>query len=210
MRSASYRRRTYWKARRDPAPGDFRRRVMTLRVRADIGGTFTDLVLVSDDGSTFAFGKVLTTPLQPDDAVVDGMQALLDGTSADRSQSATVVHGTTLFTNALIERKGAKTAPITTRARRPTPSARACQVAALTRQPTRAGPIRRGANSVTKAIPTTPSTYSGRVDGSGTSMTPLQLSPQVDGFDVVILIVTSIRESKFKWKSTSTVPNRPG
>jgi len=88
---------------------------MRFRIGADIGGTFTDIVLVSDDGSVFAFGKVLTTPLQPDDAVIAGIGGLLDARGIDRAQVATVVHGTTLFTNALIERKGATTALVTTR-----------------------------------------------------------------------------------------------
>ncbi|MEM8813047.1 MAG: hydantoinase/oxoprolinase family protein [Pseudomonadota bacterium] len=88
---------------------------MGLRIGADIGGTFTDLVLISDDGRQFHFGKVLTTPRQPDDAVVVGIGKVLSETEALRGDVANVVHGTTLFTNALIERKGAKTALITTK-----------------------------------------------------------------------------------------------
>ena len=88
---------------------------MGLRIGADIGGTFTDLVLISDDGKQFHFGKVLTTPRQPDDAVVAGIGKVLDETGATRTNVANVVHGTTLFTNALIERKGARTALITTK-----------------------------------------------------------------------------------------------
>ena len=88
---------------------------MSLRIGADIGGTFTDLVLISDDGKKFHFGKVLTTPRQPDDAVLTGVGKVLAETGAAPGNVANVVHGTTLFTNALIERKGAKTALITTR-----------------------------------------------------------------------------------------------
>ncbi|MEM8972072.1 MAG: hydantoinase/oxoprolinase family protein [Pseudomonadota bacterium] len=88
---------------------------MGLRIGADIGGTFTDLVLISDDGKQFHFGKVLTTPRQPDDAVVAGVGKVLTETEASRAKVTNVVHGTTLFTNALIERKGAKTALITTK-----------------------------------------------------------------------------------------------
>ena len=88
---------------------------MSLRVGADIGGTFTDLVIVGRDGSTFEFEKILTTPSQPDDAVVEGMDRLLTRLGTNRSEIANVVHGTTLFVNALIERKGARTALITTR-----------------------------------------------------------------------------------------------
>lgn len=87
---------------------------MSLRIGADIGGTFTDLILVDDGGETFQVGKVLTTPDQPDDAVLVGVERVLSATGADPSGVSHVVHGTTLFTNALIERKGARTALITT------------------------------------------------------------------------------------------------
>lgn len=88
---------------------------MKLRVGADVGGTFTDIALVSDDGSTFEFGKILTTPRQPDDAIIEGVDRVLTSVDADRASIESFVHGTTLFTNALIERKGAKTAMITTK-----------------------------------------------------------------------------------------------
>ncbi|MCT8974246.1 hydantoinase/oxoprolinase family protein [Microbaculum marinisediminis] len=88
---------------------------MKLRVGADVGGTFTDIVLVSDDGSIFEFGKILTTPRQPDDAIIEGVDRVLTAAAADRAGVESIVHGTTLFTNALIERKGARTAMITTK-----------------------------------------------------------------------------------------------
>ena len=84
------------------------------RISADIGGTFTDLVIVSDDGKTFQIDKVLTTPAEPDDAVLQGVRQVLDETGAKATDISHVVHGTTLFTNALIERKGARTALVTT------------------------------------------------------------------------------------------------
>jgi N-methylhydantoinase A len=87
---------------------------MSHRIGADIGGTFTDLVLVDDAGALFKIAKVLTTPEQPDRAVEQGIAEVL-GQSEVASSVAHVVHGTTLFTNALIERKGARTALITTR-----------------------------------------------------------------------------------------------
>jgi N-methylhydantoinase A len=83
-----------------------------MRLGADIGGTFTDIVLVDDATGLFRLGKVLTTPAQPDDGVINGIKQVIDGDAADVSH---VVHGTTLFTNALIERKGALTALVTTR-----------------------------------------------------------------------------------------------
>ena len=87
---------------------------MNLRIGADIGGTFTDLILVDDSGKTFQVGKVLTTPDQPDDAVLTGIGRVLTETKVDPGSVSHVVHGTTLLTNALIERKGARTALITT------------------------------------------------------------------------------------------------
>ncbi|MEM8822921.1 MAG: hydantoinase/oxoprolinase family protein [Pseudomonadota bacterium] len=87
---------------------------MSVRIASDIGGTFTDIVVVSDDGATFEIGKILTTPRRPDDAVIEGIAqvlAKLDPPPDIRN----LVHGTTLFTNALIERKGARTAMITTK-----------------------------------------------------------------------------------------------
>jgi N-methylhydantoinase A len=88
---------------------------MAFRVGSDVGGTFTDLILVDDEGETFQVGKVLTTPDRPDDAVVDGLRQALDAAGVDATAVAHVIHGTTLFTNALIERKGARTALVTTR-----------------------------------------------------------------------------------------------
>lgn len=83
-----------------------------MRIGADIGGTFTDVVLVDDVNGGFRLGKVLTTPAQPDDGVIAGIEQVV---RADATNVAHVVHGTTLFTNALIERKGALTALITTK-----------------------------------------------------------------------------------------------
>ncbi|MEL6577352.1 MAG: hydantoinase/oxoprolinase N-terminal domain-containing protein, partial [Pseudomonadota bacterium] len=80
------------------------------RIGADIGGTFTDLALVDAAGSRLEIGKLPTTPDAPDEAVVAGIAALLERTGIAPSSVAHVVHGTTLFTNALIERKGAVTA----------------------------------------------------------------------------------------------------
>lgn len=83
-----------------------------MRLGADIGGTFTDIVLVDDASGLFRLGKVLTTSDQPDNGVINGIKQVIDDDAASVSH---VVHGTTLFTNALIERKGALTALVTTR-----------------------------------------------------------------------------------------------
>lgn len=87
----------------------------TYRVGVDIGGTFTDIFLLSEAGDKVAIGKVLTTPRNPAKAVVDGLQALLHEQQIAPEAVTHLVHGTTLITNAIIERKGAKTGLITTK-----------------------------------------------------------------------------------------------
>ena len=85
------------------------------RLGCDIGGTFTDFVLVNDDTGEFTINKCLTTPGDPSDAVEEGVRQLLVRAPGFMSQLEEVIHGTTLVINAIIERKGAKTALITTR-----------------------------------------------------------------------------------------------
>jgi N-methylhydantoinase A len=82
------------------------------RIAVDIGGTFTDLVLVVD-GRIAETGKVLTTPDDPSDAVETGVTQLLERYAPETIRE--IVHGTTLVSNALIERKGATTGLVTTR-----------------------------------------------------------------------------------------------
>jgi N-methylhydantoinase A/oxoprolinase/acetone carboxylase beta subunit len=81
----------------------------------DIGGTFTDFVLIDAASGHVESYKTLTTPDAPSRAVLEGWTALLERTGASGSEVATAIHGTTLITNALIERKGATTALVTTR-----------------------------------------------------------------------------------------------
>lgn len=80
----------------------------------DIGGTFTDIVLYDDTTGRFAAHKELTTPADPAKGVVAGIQHLFAREGTDASRVTRVVHATTLFTNALIERRGARTGLITT------------------------------------------------------------------------------------------------
>lgn len=87
----------------------------TYRVGVDIGGTFTDIFLLSTAGDKVAIGKVLTTPQNPADAVVSGLRELLADQQISPETVMHLVHGTTLITNAIIERKGAKTGLITTK-----------------------------------------------------------------------------------------------
>ncbi len=82
------------------------------RLAVDIGGTFTDLVLALPDRTVSL--KLLTTHQAPDQAVIDGARQILAEAGVAASALDLVIHGTTLATNALIERKGAKTALITT------------------------------------------------------------------------------------------------
>ncbi|MEM7250880.1 MAG: hydantoinase/oxoprolinase family protein [Pseudomonadota bacterium] len=82
------------------------------RLAVDIGGTFTDLVL--SFGERIASVKVLTTPEAPERGVLDGVRQIIDESGCQPSDIALVIHGTTLATNALIERKGARTALIAT------------------------------------------------------------------------------------------------
>jgi N-methylhydantoinase A len=82
------------------------------RLAIDIGGTFTDLAL--ERGSEIVTAKVLTTPSAPEEGVLEGMRTVLAEAKLAPSAIGLVIHGTTLATNALIERKGARTALITT------------------------------------------------------------------------------------------------
>ena len=82
------------------------------RLAVDIGGTFTDLA-IEKDGQRWT-AKVLTTPTAPEKGVLEGVQQVLAKAAMKPADLALVIHGTTLATNAMIERKGAKTALITT------------------------------------------------------------------------------------------------
>ncbi len=82
------------------------------RIGVDIGGTFTDVVL--ERGAARHSIKVLTTPAEPERAVLDGVGAVIKAAGLAPADVGLIIHGTTLITNALIERKGAKTALVTT------------------------------------------------------------------------------------------------
>ena len=86
---------------------------MQVRVAADIGGTFTDVVLDAPSGRRTA--KVLTTPRTPEAGVFEALEMVLEESAIAPAEVAVFVHGTTLATNALIERRGARTAFLTTR-----------------------------------------------------------------------------------------------
>jgi N-methylhydantoinase A len=83
------------------------------RVAADIGGTFTDIALLTPDGH-LSTGKLLSTPANYADAVIEGVTALLHRRGLAVQDVAEVLHGCTVATNAILEHKGARTALITT------------------------------------------------------------------------------------------------
>lgn len=84
----------------------------TIRMGVDIGGTFTDVVL--EVGQAQYSTKVLTTYAAPEDAIIDGLQQVCAKAGISPADIGQIIHGTTLATNALIERRGARTALITT------------------------------------------------------------------------------------------------
>jgi len=83
------------------------------RLAVDIGGTFTDFAL-ERDGKRFS-RKVLTTPSAPEEGVLSGIDLLLADIGMAPQELGLIIHGTTLATNAIIERKGARTALLVTR-----------------------------------------------------------------------------------------------
>jgi N-methylhydantoinase A/oxoprolinase/acetone carboxylase beta subunit len=85
------------------------------RLGCDIGGTFTDFVLLNDRTGEIRINKCLTTPSDPSDAVEQGIQELEQMTPGFVKKLDEVIHGTTLVINSIIERKGAKTGLITTK-----------------------------------------------------------------------------------------------
>jgi N-methylhydantoinase A len=91
------------------------------RIGIDVGGTFTDTVAV-DDAGRVTLAKAASTPSDPSIGVMDGVQALAEtlGTDAGRllAQTERIVHGTTVATNALLERKGARVGLLTTEGHR--------------------------------------------------------------------------------------------
>src|SRR4030095_11128557 len=89
-------------------------RAPTWQRRLDIGGTFTHLVWVHDATGEVRVGKLLTTPKDPAQAVEQGVLRLLEDAGEAPAGVRALIHGTTLATNALIERKGARTGLLTT------------------------------------------------------------------------------------------------
>jgi len=89
--------------------------VVAYRIGNDIGGTFTDTVVWEEEGGSILLGKVLTTPEEPARGGVEGINATLRCADGRMEAVRHVIHGTTLITNAVIERKGVRTGFITTK-----------------------------------------------------------------------------------------------
>lgn len=85
------------------------------RIGVDIGGTFTDLVMLDTLSGRLYNEKVLTTPHDPSVCVLDGVRKILDANDVVAPDVQQVIHGTTLVANAVIERRGAEVALITTK-----------------------------------------------------------------------------------------------
>lgn len=85
-----------------------------MRIGIDVGGTFTDVVLIDDQTGQIHYTKTLTTPANRAVGVINGLEKILKMATANAGQIDYIVHGTTTGTNALIERKGARTGLITT------------------------------------------------------------------------------------------------
>jgi len=88
---------------------------MTFRLGVDVGGTFTDLLLVDESSGQTFMAKVLSTPEDSSIGVLKGIERICDESDIDTKQVKQVMHGTTVATNAVLTRKGAKVGLITTK-----------------------------------------------------------------------------------------------
>ena len=88
---------------------------MTFRLGVDVGGTFTDLLLVDESSGQTYMAKVLSTPEDSSIGVLNGIDRICDESDINASEVTQVMHGTTVATNAVLTRKGAKVGLITTK-----------------------------------------------------------------------------------------------
>lgn len=88
---------------------------MTYRLGADVGGTFTDLLLINDVTGDSYTAKVPSTPHNPSIAVLNGIEKICKTSGVDPSEITSVMHGTTVATNAILTRRGAKVGLVTTK-----------------------------------------------------------------------------------------------
>src|SRR5262245_53454889 len=102
-------------ARVDPWSNSGRRDPMGYRLGIDVGGTFTDLVLFCEETGAVTVEKVPSVPSDPAQGIMDGIARILTAAGAEPTTITYVAHGTTVATNTLLQRNGARTALITTR-----------------------------------------------------------------------------------------------
>ncbi|MBV8337958.1 MAG: hypothetical protein JO358_21525, partial [Alphaproteobacteria bacterium] len=88
---------------------------MAWRIGVDIGGTFTDVAMVEEETGRIGMVKLPTTPRDLANGVIDGIEKGLAREGVDPAEVALLAHATTIVTNALLERKGAKAGFVTTR-----------------------------------------------------------------------------------------------
>jgi 5-oxoprolinase (ATP-hydrolysing) len=88
--------------------------VAQYRIGIDIGGTFTDFTVIDDHSGEIVVDKTLTTPRAPEEGVLHGLDRLVARIPGLLEQTGEIIHATTLITNTILERKGAKTALLTT------------------------------------------------------------------------------------------------
>ena len=91
------------------------------RIGFDIGGTFTDFVLSDAQSGDIRLYKCLTTPDDPSVGALEGLNAITQDAGLALADIGEIVHGTTLVTNAVIERMGARLGLISTKGFRPVP-----------------------------------------------------------------------------------------
>lgn len=94
---------------------------MAIRIGVDVGGTFTDAVCFDEESKKLALLKLLSTPHEPSEAVLAGTQRTLHEQHIDPKAVSFFIHGTTIATNALLERKGCRVALLVTEAFRHVP-----------------------------------------------------------------------------------------
>ena len=85
------------------------------RIGVDVGGTFTDFTVLDEDADAIRFFKVPSTPKDPSQAIEDGLRQLIEAFAIDAAKIGYLGHGTTVATNIVIERRGARTGLLTTR-----------------------------------------------------------------------------------------------
>jgi len=88
---------------------------MSFRLGADVGGTFTDLLLINDVTGASYTAKVPSTPHNPSIAVLNGIEKICKTSGVEPSDIRSVMHGTTVATNAILTRRGAKVGLVTTK-----------------------------------------------------------------------------------------------